>query len=152
MPATLLQLSTSPGGMPKFAVSEARVTVDGVGDDRQLNRKYHGGTDRAVCLFSEELYQYLRDNHQIDLKPGSVGENFTTRGIDLQEMQIGDRLRVGDCVIQITNVRVPCTSLNRWHPDLMRIIKGRSGWVARVLEPAVVRPGDIIEWIGQEVA
>jgi MOSC domain-containing protein YiiM len=144
MPATLVQLSTSKGGMPKLAVPEARVTCDGVGDDWQLNRKYHGGPDRAVCLYSLELYDYLRDEHQIDLKPGSVGENFTTCGIDLRKIQIGDRLRVGDCVIQITNVRVPCTSLNRWHPDLMKIINGHSGWVARVLVPAMVRSGDEI--------
>jgi MOSC domain-containing protein YiiM len=131
--------------LPKLAVPEARVTRDGVGHDWQLNRKYHGGCERAVCLFSVELYDWLRSEHQIDLKPGFMGENFTTSGINLQAILPGDQLTVGDCTIQITMVRVPCVSLNRWHPDLMRIIQGHSGWMARVNQPAVVRPGDRIE-------
>jgi MOSC domain-containing protein YiiM len=131
--------------MPKLPVSEAQVTRDGVGDDWQLNRKYHGGCDRAVCLFSTELYDWLRNQHGIDLKPGYVGENFTTTGIDLQAIKPGDRLRVGACLIEITKVRVPCRSLNQWHPDLLKVIDGHSGWLARVIEPAVVRPGDSIE-------
>ncbi len=150
MPAILLQLSISNGGMPKLPVPEARVHRDGVGDDWQLNRKYHGGCDRAVCIFSLELYHWLRDEHGIDLKPGSVGENFTTTGLDLQSIQVGDKLRVGDCLIQITKVRVPCRSLNQWHPDLLKIIVGRSGWMARVIESAIVRPGDPIELIRAE--
>jgi MOSC domain-containing protein YiiM len=150
MPSRLLQLSISNGGMPKLPVPEARVHRDGVGDDWQLNRKYHGGCDRAVCIFSLELYHWLRDEHGIDLKPGSVGENFTTTGLDLQAIQVGDKLRVGDCLIQITKVRVPCRSLNQWHPDLLKIIVGRSGWMARVIESAIVRPGDPIELIRAE--
>ena len=145
MSATLVQLSTSRGGMPKLPVLHARVHRDGVGDDWQLNRKYHGGCDRAVCLYSIELYDWLRQEHKIDLQPGYVGENFTTAGLNLQSINVGDRLRVGDCLIQITNVRVPCSSLNQWHPDLLKIINGRSGWLARVIEPAIVRPGDPIE-------
>ncbi len=150
MPAKLIQVSTSKGGMPKLPVAEARVTRDGVGDDWQLNRKYHGGCDRAVCLFSIELYDWLKTQHQIDLQPGCVGENFTTVGIDLQTLQPGDRLSVGDCIIQITKVRVPCRSLNQWHPDLLKVIEGHSGWLARVLKPAVVRPGDELELLKPE--
>jgi MOSC domain-containing protein YiiM len=144
MPATLIQLSTSKGGMPKLAVPEARVTRDGVGDDWQLNRKYHGGCDRAVCIYSVELYDWLRAEHEIDLKPGSVGENFTTLGLDLQSIKPGDRMAVGNCVIQISKVRVPCRNLSQWHPNLLQIIQGRSGWMARVVKSAVVRPGDRI--------
>ena len=151
MSATLIQVSVSTGGMPKLALPEAYVHRDGVGDDWQLNRKYHGGCDRAVCIYSEELYDWLRDQHQIDLLSGSVGENFTTRGLNLQAIKPGDRLRVGSCLIEITKVREPCRSLNQWDERLLRVIVGRSGWLARVLEPAVVRPGDLIELIVAEV-
>ena len=150
MPARLVQLSTSKGGMPKLALPEARVTRDGVGDDWQLNRKYHGGCDRAVCIFSTENYDWLAANHNIKLTPGCVGENFTTTGIDLQSLKPGDRLRVGECLIEITKVRVPCRSLNQWDPRLLKVIAGYSGWLARVIEPAIVRPGDAIELIQSE--
>ena len=129
---------------------EARVTRDGVGDDWQLNRKYHGGCERAVCLYSTELYDWLASQHNIRLAPGSIGENFTTVGLDLQSLKPGDRLRVGSCLIEITKVRVPCKNLDQWDPRLLELIAGHSGWMARVIEPAIVRPGDRIEWIQPE--
>ena len=144
MPATLIQVATSRGGMPKLACPEAAVTIDGVDGDWQANRKYHGGRDRAVCLFSVELYDRLRDEHQIDLRPGDVGENFTTAGIDLDQLGPGDVLRVGPCRIRITKVRVPCRSLDQWDKRLMTAIASHSGWVCRVLDGGTVRPGDVV--------
>jgi MOSC domain-containing protein YiiM len=147
MTGVLAQLNVSPGGMPKLPVVFARVTAGGVEGDRQRNLKYHGGPDRAVCIYSEELYDELRDAG-IDMSAGSVGENFTTRGIDLRKLAKGDQLRVGGdagCVIELTDVRVPCNQLKRWDPELPELIVGRSGWVARVVKDGTVRPGDVIE-------
>ena len=145
MTGILTQLNTSPGGMPKTAVLFAHVSRDGVAGDWQRNRKYHGGPDRAVCLYSEELYAELR-TEGVELANGAVGENFTTRGVNLQHLAKGDRLRVGaDCVIELTDIRVPCRSLKRWAVDLPTLIQGRSGWVAKVISEGTVRPGDPIE-------
>jgi MOSC domain-containing protein YiiM len=112
MSAVLVQVNISNGGMPKLPVGQVHVSRDGVAGDWQKNRKYHGGPDRAICLFSQELYDWLRDEHGIDLKNGSVGENFTTRGIDMQSIGPGDRLHVGECLIEITMVRTPCRNLD----------------------------------------
>jgi MOSC domain-containing protein YiiM len=125
-------------------VESARVTRFGVEGDAQRNLKYHGGPDRAVCIYSEELYADLREEG-IDVTSGALGENFTTRGIDLNLLDKGDRLRVGDCLIEITDVRVPCNTLKKWSDKLPKAIIGRSGWVAKVIEEAVVRPGDEIQ-------
>lgn len=144
MKGVLTQLNISPGGMPKLPVAEARVTVDGVAGDWQRNRKFHGGPNRAVCIYSEELYAWLRESG-VDLVNGAVGENFTTRGIDLNRLEPGDRLRVGECLIEITKVRVPCSNLKKWDVDLPEMIVGRSGWVAKVVEEGVVKAGDGIE-------
>lgn len=140
-PAILVQVNVSAGGMPKLPVLFAHVTSSGVEGDRQKNVKIHGGPDRAVCLFSEELYAQLQ-SEGIHVHPGELGENFTTRGLDLSALTCGDLLAVGDCRIEITKVRFPCKQLNVWHPDLQKIIAGRSGWMARVLKEGVVRPGD----------
>ena len=141
----LAQLNISPGGMPKTPILAAHVTKDGVPGDWQRDRKHHGGPDRAICLFSEELYAWLREDHGIDLANGSVGENFTTRGIDLDQLLPGDRLRIGGCTIEITGVRIPCRNLTRWNENLHKIVVGRSGWVAKVIEPGDVKPGDTVE-------
>ena len=145
MSAILAQLNVSPGGIPKTAVLFAHVSRDGITGDWQRNRKYHGGPDRAVCLYSEELYADLRAEG-VDLVNGAVGENFTTRGVNLQHLAKGDRLRVGtECVIELTDIRVPCRTLQKWDADLPRLIQGRSGWVAKVISEGTVRPGDAIE-------
>jgi MOSC domain-containing protein YiiM len=144
MTAVLVQVNVSPGGMPKLPVPSAFVSADGVEGDRQRNLKYHGGPARAVCLYSEELYAWLREQG-VPVTNGNVGENFTTRGLDLSRLAKGDRLRVGACTIEITNVRVPCSQLKKWDVDLPELIVGHSGWVARVVEEGTVRPGDPIE-------
>lgn len=131
--------------MPKLPILFANVTVEGVEGDWQNNRKYHGGPDRAVCVYSVELYDHLRAC-DIDLPPGSVGENFTTAGVDLLSLQPGARLRVGEeLVIELTEIREPCRNLNKLHPELLRQMKGRSGWVAKVVTAGRVKPGDAIE-------
>jgi len=144
MTGKLVQLSISNGGMPKLPVAGARVTREGVSGDCHKNRKYHGGEDRAICIFSIELYDRLR-THKIDLTPGAVGENFTTAGIDLDAIKPGDRFRVGEAEIEIMKVRVPCKSLTQWHPKLHKIINGHSGWMARVTQEGEVKAGDPIE-------
>ena len=146
MTATLAQLNVSQGGIPKLPVESARVTRFGVEGDAQRNLKYHGGPNRAVCIYSTELYAQLSDEG-IDVSSGAFGENFTTAGIDLATLQKGDRLRVGDCLIEITDVRVPCRTLKKWSEKLPQAIVGRSGWVAKVVEEAVVKPGDEIHVI-----
>src|SRR5688572_22529584 len=119
--------------MPKLPVPRAKVTAHGVDGDWQRNRKYHGGPNRAVCIYSEELYAWLREKG-IDLKNGSVGENFTTSGIDLSRLAQGNRLAVGDhCDV-----------------DLPELIVGSSGWVAKVIRDGVVKPGDSITKIEKE--
>src|SRR4051794_32070606 len=141
MPAVLVQLNISSGGMPKQPIGLARVTVDGVEGDWQKNRNYHGGPNRAICIYSEELYEFLRDKG-VNVSNGDIGENFTTRGLDLQTLARGDRLQVGKCVIEITDVRVPCHQLRKWDQDLPELIVGHSGWVAKVVQEGVVRKGD----------
>ena len=139
----LAQLNISSGGMPKLPIESAMVTVDGVKGDWQKNRKYHGGQNRAICIYSEELYAGLRDDG-VKVNNGDIGENFTTRGINLQHLKKGDRLKVGECIIELTDIRVPCYQLKKWDVDLPELIVGRSGWVAKVVKEGIVKAGDEI--------
>ena len=54
-------------------------------------------------------------------------------------------MRVGGCVIEITDVRDPCRNLKKWDEDLPELIVGYSGWVAKVIEEGEVKPGDAVE-------
>jgi MOSC domain-containing protein YiiM len=139
----LAQLNTSGGGMPKLPIREAMVSVDGVKGDWQKNRKYHGGPNRAICIYSEEFYEWLREQG-VNVTNGNIGENFTTQELDLLKLKKGDRLKVGQCIIEITDVRVPCYQLKKWDVDLPELIVGRSGWVAKVVKEGMVKEGDEI--------
>jgi len=149
MRGILIQLNISDGGMPKTALPSAQVTVDGMVGDRHRNLLLHGGRDRAICLFSQEQYEWLGQAHGIELPFGSVGENFTTYGIDFAQLAPGDRLRCGPCLIEITKVRYPCRNLTKWHPKLHKLVKGNSGWMAKVIEEGEVKVGDEIEVVGK---
>lgn len=142
------QVSLSDGGVPKSAVLCAQVTCDGLVGDRQRNRKYHGGPDRAVCLFSLEVIEALRaKGHSI--RPGSSGENLTLAGLDWSLMRPGDRLRIGEQVqLEMTSYTAPCRYNAQWFKDgdYERIDQEtHPGWsrlYARVLHEGTVRPGD----------
>ena len=144
------QISVSDGGVPKRPVFEARVAKWGVEGDRQRNPKFHGGVDRAVCLFSMELVERLQDEgHSIDA--GSSGENLTLAGLDWDLMRPGVRMTVGpDIELEITSYTSPCSQNSRWFrdEDFTRIShKKNPGWsrvYAKVLREGVVRPGDAV--------
>ena len=144
----LYQINISDGGVPKRPVLEAVITKTGVDGDRQQNLKVHGGPDRAVCLYSQELIERLQDEgHSIEA--GSSGENLTLAGLEWEKLKPGDRLQVGPEVqIEITSYTSPCDKNAQWFRDrdYKRVSqKMNPGWsrlYAKVLREGVVRPGD----------
>ena len=145
------QINVSDGGVPKRPVLEAVIAKTGVQGDRQQNLKVHGGPDRAVCLYSQELIERLQDEgHSIEA--GSSGENLTLAGLDWEKLQPGDRFQIGpDVEVEIMSYTVPCDLNARWFRDgdYKRVSQKRNpGWsrlYARVLVEGVVRPGDAVE-------
>src|SRR5262245_30943652 len=94
-------INVSRGGVPKTSVHEARITEDGVTGDKQVQRMFHGGRDRAVVLFSLDVIELLQlEGHPI--RAGSVGENLTISGLDWREVVPGIELQVGEARLYIT--------------------------------------------------
>jgi MOSC domain-containing protein YiiM len=108
---------------------------------------------RQVHLLHEELLEELRATG-FPLVPGAMGENVTTRGIDLPGLSAGTRLRLGAAaVVEVTGLRNPCSQLDGIRPGLMDAVLARddrggllrrAGVMAVVLEGGEVRPGDPI--------
>lgn len=108
---------------------------------------------RQVHLIHEELFAELRAAG-FEIAAGAIGENVTTRGIDLLGMPSGARLRLGpDAVIEVTGLRNPCRQLDAFRPGLMAAVLGRdaagrlvrkAGIMAVVIRGGDVRPGDSI--------
>jgi MOSC domain-containing protein YiiM len=109
---------------------------------------------RQVHLVHAELFDELR-GAGFDLVPGLIGENVTTRGVDLLGLPTGTLLRLGDggAVVRVTGLRNPCTQLDDCRPGLMRAVLDRdadgglvrkSGIMGVVVAGGAVRPGDAI--------
>jgi hypothetical protein len=108
---------------------------------------------RQVHLIHGELHDELRA-HGFDVGPGDMGENVTTRGVDLLALPTGARLRLGEeAVIEVTGLRNPCVQLDRYRKGLLRAVLDRdaegnllrkAGVMAVVLTGGDVRPGDQI--------
>ena len=108
---------------------------------------------RQVHLIHAELHDDLR-SAGFDVSPGQMGENITTRGVDLLALPAGTLLRLGnEAIIEVTGLRNPCRQLNTFQPGLMAAVLDRdesgrlvrkSGIMGVVRAGGVVRPGDTI--------
>jgi MOSC domain-containing protein YiiM len=147
----LIQINVNPkGGVPKQPIANARVTASGVAGDKQRNRRFHGGSQRAVSLYSHEHIQTLQaEGHPIS--PGSTGENLTIGGLDWTALRVGDQLQIGNQLrIEITSYAAPCSNIIDSFDggEITRISqKLHPGWsrlYAKVLVEAEARVGDVV--------
>lgn len=141
---------SSQGGVPKRRVPSARITRTLVEGDKQANRKFHGGPERAVCLYSYEIIRDLQDEgHPIDC--GTTGENLTISGIGWSTLQRGCHLQIGgEVILQLTRETTPCFKIaaSFIYGDFNRIhhkkFPGWSRWYARVVREGMVHEGDVV--------
>jgi MOSC domain-containing protein YiiM len=108
---------------------------------------------RQVHLIHAELHDELRAAG-FDVAPGDLGENVTTRGIDLLALSAGTLLHLGaTAVVEVTGLRNPCAQIDDFQPGLLAAVLGRdadgrllrkAGVMAVVREGGAVRTGDVI--------
>lgn len=153
MTGRIVQISVSPGGVPKTAVASAEVTATGLEGDGHRDLEHHGGPERAVCLFALEQIQALRaEGHPV--VPGALGENLTIEGIDWSGIRPGTRLQFGErLLLEVTRYTSPCINIKPSfvHGDYSRVSEKRHpGWsrvYARVLVPGRIRTDDAVRLV-----
>jgi MOSC domain-containing protein YiiM len=143
----LHSINVSKGGVPKWPRPWAQIRATGLEGDRQEDLRYHGGPDRAVCLYSLELIEALQgEGHPI--VPGSIGENLTIHGIDWTVVRPDAQIAVGDALLEITWAVSPCRKIagSFQEADVTRVSqKVHPGWsrfYARVLREGMVSAGN----------
>lgn len=156
MTGTVVQVSISKGGIPKRAIPSAELTETGIAGDA-WRYPFHGGRRKAILLVTAEGIDELIAQGFL-LFAGALGENLTTRGLERRELRIGQRLRVGDAEIELTQIRTPCATLDVYGFGIQASIYdarvqagdsssqrwGLSGFYASVVQPGRVRAGDTI--------
>lgn len=107
---------------------------------------------RQVHLLAGELLDDLAAVG-FDVAPGQLGENVTTRNLDLYALPVGTTLRLGsDALVALTGLRNPCRQIDRFAPGLLDEVLGRAGGgqvrgagvMAVVVQSGVVAAGDVI--------
>ena len=140
----------------KKPVSErVRVTSQGIEGDRQADLSVHGGFDKAVYGYSFEHYKLWGERLQKEFTEfGLVGENLTISSFDESEINIGDRFKINDCILQVSQPRIPCYKIgikmnSRDFPKMFSQ-SGLLGTYFRVVQEGSIEEGDEIEKIHSE--
>ena len=129
-----------------------QLNLDG---DRQADLSVHGGLTKAVYVYPSEHYDFWKHElPEIDLSPGSFGENFTTSGLHEDEVNVGDKFRIGSALVRVTEPRMPCYKLGiRFgRTDIIKkfLASERTGFYLSVLQEGEVGAGDEIELIERD--
>jgi MOSC domain-containing protein YiiM len=157
MQGTIVQVNVSPGGLPKRSIPEGMITPLGIEGDAQAHPLIHGGPNKAILIIAAEVIEGLKARGY-PIYFGALGENLTTRGIAVRDLRLGDRVRAGGAILELTQPRGPCTALDIYGDTLKHELYdkqvkardpnsprwGMSGFYARVVQPGPVGPGDII--------
>lgn len=123
-------------GLPMEELREARVVADfGLEGCAHAQR----GGKRQVLLVDRETLEAM------ELRTGILWENITTDGLNVNSLEIGQLLRIGEVRFEVSAVCTPCDQMERIRPGLRRELWGRRGMLCRVLNGGIIRPGDSIE-------
>lgn len=146
----VVAICVSSGGIPKLPVDEILITSDGLWGDGHDHPK-HRSPWQAVCLQDKEHLDAVT-NEGIPLVCGTIGENLTLQGLDVQNLPIGTRLEFeGGVILETTKVRTPCYVLDRVDVRLKEWLKGRCGMYAKVIRPGMLKKKAIVSGVALPV-
>ena len=132
-----------------------QVTSQGIEGDRQADLSVHGGYDKAVYGYSYNHYKLWGEKLGKEFSDfGLVGENLTIDNFDENEINIGDRFKINDCVLQVSQPRIPCYKIgikmnSRDFPKMFSQ-SGLLGSYFRVIEEGKIENGNEIQKVHSE--
>lgn len=124
-------------------ITKAGIAGDGVG-----NKKFHGGPDRVICFYPFEHYELWNKKFNKQLAVPAFGENLTITGMKEEQTFIGDIYQIGDTIIQITQGRIPCSTISHFNnePEFLKAVLNTNftGYFARVIQEGAIKKQDDI--------
>jgi MOSC domain-containing protein YiiM len=143
-PSGVTGIFKRPAAMP------VRVTRAGIPGDAVCDVKHHGGPDQALYVYGEPDYAWWAQTLGREMAPGTFGENLTIGSLESAKFSVGDTLKIGEVVIQVTAPRSPCKTLAAvmGDPQFIKAFRAaeRPGLYCRVLQEGTVKAGDPVEW------
>jgi MOSC domain-containing protein YiiM len=159
-------------GLPREVIWKGRVVTTGIfkepvagrvrvrwlnlDGDRQADLQVHGGPDKAIYAYPSEHYDYWRGELPgMELPWGMFGENFTTEGLLENQVNVGDRFRIGSAEVVVTQPRMPCYKLGVkfGRDDMLKrfLASGRTGFYLKVLAEGEGSANDPIERLSRDL-
>lgn len=121
-----------------------------VAGDTICDAEHHGGADQAVYAYSSEDYAWWSEHLGSEISPGTFGDNLTIDGLP-SDLNVGDRLLIGEVLLEATAPRIPCSTLAAQMQDqgfgLTFRRAERPGIYFRVLNEGEVAAGDAVTFI-----
>lgn len=138
-------------GICKYPVDgPVAVTVEGLPQDAILAVRHHGGPDQAIYAYSSDDYDWWAQATGREFRPGLFGENLTIRDMP-SDMRVGDRLLIGEVVLEATAPRIPCATLTArlQDPGFGQMFRDaeRPGIYFRVLNEGEIETGDPVTFV-----
>lgn len=141
--------ASESGGAPKPNVSTLDIRTNGCIGDYQRDKKHHGGPNRAVCIFSQDVIEDLNsEGHPI--KAGDCGENIVVSGLDWNSLSPGAQLHIGDCILRIHSDAPPCKTIRHAFTDgsfsviSYKKFPNRTRWYCSVVKEGIVSLGESV--------
>ena len=139
-------------GIFKTPVEEIMLSSTDVDHDHVVDRRYHGGIDKACYLYSADHYAHFKSLYpNLEWDWGMFGENVTITGLDESQLFIGAKYQLGQALVEISQPREPCFKLGIRFGN-QKVLKdfiasSCCGTYVRVLRPGKVKSGDSFELV-----
>lgn len=143
--------SSKPTGINKLpAPGPTRIGELGLEGDAICSTQHHGGPDQAVYVYGLPDYEWWSRELGRALAPGTFGENLTVSDFSSADARVGDRLRIGEVVLEATSARIPCGTFairmqDESFPKRFRLAE-RPGVYFRVIAEGTVAAGDAVRY------
>lgn len=143
-------------GIYKFPKDQVFIDELGIQGDVQIDKRYHGGPERALHQYSLKSYEKIIKAYpllQQKAWPGSMGENLSIANMHEGNVCIGDVYQIGGCKIQVSGPRMPCFKISAKFntPNLNKFVAKHAihGWYYRVLQGGLLSLDDYVELVEQ---
>lgn len=138
-------------GINKQVVNDGiRVGINGLDGDTICDNHHHGGVDQAVYAYSVSDYQWWSQRKGRRIASGTFGENLTIDGLP-SDMNAGERLLIGNVILEVTAPRIPCSTLAAQMRDSNFGLEfrraERPGFYFRVLNEGEIATGDSVTFV-----
>ncbi len=138
-------------GIYKYPVQDGIfLGPEDVENDDVVDRRFHGGVDKACYLYSADFYDYWKPLYpDLNWTYGMFGENLTVQGLNEQDIYVGNQYQIGEAIVEVSQPRQPCFKFGHKMGDpgiLKQFINTTfSGIYVRVLKKGLVKPEDKME-------